>query len=51
MAVEAAKQLQPIWSLPTTKVAQFPEAYASAITRIRGIADQLGLTLPASMAV
>jgi propane monooxygenase small subunit len=51
MAVEAAKQLQPIWSLPTAKVAQFPEAYASAITRIRGIADQLGLTLPASMAV
>jgi len=50
LAVAAAKQLQPIWSLPTVKVAQFTDAYASSLGRIRTIASQLGLTLPASMA-
>jgi propane monooxygenase small subunit len=50
LAVKAAKHLQPIWSLPTAKVAQFPEAYASAVGRMRSIVGQLGLTLPACVA-
>lgn len=50
LAAAAAKQLQPIWSLPANKVAQFPEAYAAAVARISSIASQLGLTLPASLA-
>jgi propane 2-monooxygenase small subunit len=49
LAVKAAKNLQPIWSLPTVKVAQFADAYAAATERMRNIANQLGLTLPASV--
>jgi propane 2-monooxygenase small subunit len=49
LAVTAAKNLQPIWSLPHTKVALFPDAYATAVDRITGIANQLGLKLPASI--
>jgi len=49
LAVKAAKNLQPIWSLPTVKVAQFADAYAAANERMRNIANQLGLALPASI--
>jgi propane monooxygenase small subunit len=49
LAVLAAKNLQPIWSLPHTKVARFDAAYASAADRMQSIANQLGLTLPASI--
>lgn len=49
LAVHAAKNLQPIWSLPYTKVAQFEGAYASAVERMQTIASQLGLQLPASI--
>ena len=49
LAVTAARNLQPIWSLPHAKVAQFQEAYATAIDRITGISSQLGLKLPASI--
>lgn len=51
LAVHAGKNLQPIWSLPHTKVAQFPAAYADAVSRMKNIADQLGLELPASVSV
>lgn len=51
LAVAAAKNLQPIWSLPHAKVAQFQDAYATAVDRITGIANQLGLKLPASITV
>lgn len=50
LAANAAKNLQPIWSLPTVKIAQFPDAYASVVARMRSITGQLGLTLPASIA-
>jgi len=50
LAVTAAKNLQPIWSLPKTKVASFEDAYAAATNRVRTIAQQLGLTVPASIA-
>lgn len=49
LAADAARHLQPIWSLPHTKVAHFDEAYASAIERTQLIAAQAGLELPASM--
>lgn len=47
LAVAAAKNLQPIWSLPHAKVAQFDGAYAAAVERIQNITSQLGLKLPA----
>jgi len=49
LAVKAAKNLQPIWSLPTVKVAKFADAYGAATERMRNIANQLGLALPASV--
>lgn len=49
MAVVAAKNLQPIWSLPHTKVAQFESAYASVVERMQAITNQLGLQMPASI--
>lgn len=49
LAVNAAKNLQPIWSLPHTKVAQFSDAYANAVDRMQNIATQIGLELPASI--
>lgn len=49
LAAHAAKSLQPIWSLPHTKVAQFEGAYASAVERIQAIANQIGLALPESI--
>jgi propane monooxygenase small subunit len=50
LAVLAAKSLQPIWSLPRTKVAQFEGAYAAAVERVKAIAQQIGVALPASIA-
>ncbi|KQW66137.1 aromatic/alkene monooxygenase hydroxylase subunit beta [Methylibium sp. Root1272] len=49
LAVHAAKNLQPIWSLPRTKVAQFEEAYAAAVERMKAISQQIGVALPASL--
>lgn len=46
LAVNAAKNLQPIWSLPHNKVAQFSDAYFNAVARIQNITTQVGLTLP-----
>lgn len=49
LAVIAAKNLQPIWSLPKNKVASFEDAFAAAANRVRTIATQLGLPVPASL--
>ena len=49
LAVNAAKNLQPIWSMPHNKVAQFSEAYANAVARMQNIATQVGLKLPNSI--
>ncbi|WP_442975118.1 hypothetical protein, partial [Salmonella enterica] len=38
LAVIAAKNLQPIWSLPKNKVASFEDAFAAAANRVRTIA-------------
>lgn len=49
LAVKAAKNLQPIWSLPHNKMAQFSDAYVNAVARIQNIATQVGLKLPKSI--
>ena len=49
LALEAANQLQPIWSQPRVKVATFTEALAKAKNRISAIAVETGLTVPASI--
>jgi propane monooxygenase small subunit len=46
LAVEAANQLQPIWSQPRVKVGSFPDSYAAAENRINTILAQIGLSLP-----
>ena len=46
LAVEAAKQLQPIWSQPRVKVGSFADSYASADNRVGNILSQIGLNLP-----
>ena len=49
LALAAANQLQPIWSQPRVKVATFGEALAKAKNRIRAIATETGLTVPAAL--
>ena len=51
LAVNAAKNLQPIWSMPHNKVVQFSDAYANAVARMQNIATQVGLKLPKSITV
>jgi len=46
LMVEAANQLQPIWSQPRVKVGSFPDSYAAADNRVATILAQIGLSLP-----
>ena len=48
--MDAANRLQPIWSQPRVKVATFADALGHAKNRIKGIAKELGLTVPANLA-
>ena len=41
LAVKAAKNLQPIWSMPHHKMVQFSDAFASAVSRMQNIATQV----------
>ena len=50
LALDAANQLQPIWSQPRVKVASFADALAHAKNRIKAIASELGLKVPANLA-
>ena len=50
LALDAANHLQPIWSQPRVKVATFADALGHAKNRIKGIAKELGLTVPANLA-
>jgi propane monooxygenase small subunit len=50
LALDAANRLQPIWSQPRVKVASFSDALAHARNRIKGIAAELGLKVPANLA-
>ena len=49
LCLSAANHLQPIWSLPRVKVAQFSEALNHAKNRIRMIAAEVGFDLPKSL--
>ena len=46
LCIEAANQLQPIWSQPRVKVASFAEAYEAARNRVEAIMGQIGTELP-----
>ncbi|WP_371420269.1 aromatic/alkene monooxygenase hydroxylase subunit beta [Tardiphaga sp.] len=43
IATQAAMDLQPIWSLPRVKSAQFADAYSSALNRLQAIAAEIGI--------
>jgi propane monooxygenase small subunit len=43
IATQAAMDLQPIWSQPRVKAAQFADAYASAINRLQAIVSEIGV--------
>ena len=43
LAVEAANHLQPIWSQPRVKIAQFTDAVAQSYNRLRAIGAEIGL--------
>jgi propane monooxygenase small subunit len=43
LATEAAMNLQPIWSQPRVKTAQFAESYANALNRLQAIVQEIGI--------
>jgi propane monooxygenase small subunit len=43
-AVAAAQQLQPIWSLPTSKRAQFAGVFAAQLNRVNAICEGTGIS-------
>ncbi|WP_321939052.1 MULTISPECIES: aromatic/alkene monooxygenase hydroxylase subunit beta [unclassified Paraburkholderia] len=49
LALAAAKQLQPIWSIPHVKTAQFNDCLNSAIERAEMIAREIGVHFPSSI--
>src|ERR1700753_4154874 len=50
LALDAANHLQPVCSQPRVKVANFGDALGHAKNRIKGIAAELDLTVPADLA-
>ena len=50
LALSAALQLQPIWSQPRVKSANFQEAMDHAKNRLKSIASEVRLTVPATLA-
>jgi propane monooxygenase small subunit len=49
LASAAAKQLQPIWSIPHVKTAQFNDCLNSAVERAEMIAKEIGVAFPSSI--
>ncbi|MDD2862458.1 MAG: aromatic/alkene monooxygenase hydroxylase subunit beta [Acidiphilium sp.] len=49
LALDAAHHLQPIWSQPRVKVAQFPEALGVAKDRVRAIAAEIGFDVRSTL--
>ena len=49
LCLDAARQLQPIWSLPRVKVASFDDALAAAKGRVKALATEVGFDLPKSL--
>jgi propane monooxygenase small subunit len=46
LAIGAARHLQPLWSQPRVKVAQFTDAFDQARNRLKKIVTEIGLDLP-----
>lgn len=46
LCVDAAMQMQPIWSQPQVKRVQFVEAYEQAKNRVKAILSQINIELP-----
>jgi propane monooxygenase small subunit len=46
LCVKAANQLQPLWSQPRVKVAQFTDAFAAASNRVKAICEEIGIKAP-----
>jgi propane monooxygenase small subunit len=46
LASSAAKQLQPIWSIPHVKTAQFNDCLSNSIERAEMIAREIGIHFP-----
>jgi propane monooxygenase small subunit len=44
LAIDAARQLQPLWLRPRAKVAQFDDAFDGAKNRLRAIATEIGFS-------
>jgi propane monooxygenase small subunit len=49
LALDAAHHLQPIWSQPRVKIAQFPEALGVAKDRVRAIAAEIGFDVRSTL--
>jgi len=50
LSLDAANHLQPLWSQPRVKVVTFSDGLARAKNRVKGIAAELGLKVPANLA-
>ena len=50
LATSASRSLQPIWSEPSTKAAQFADSFASGQTRVKTIASEIDIALPVEIA-
>ncbi|NKJ45596.1 toluene hydroxylase [Burkholderia sp. SG-MS1] len=51
LAAQAAKHLQPIWSLPHVKVSQFSDCLSSSVERAEMIAKEIGIHFPLAVEV
>jgi propane 2-monooxygenase small subunit len=51
LALDAANHLQPLWSQPRVKVIAFTDAFSHSKNRLKAIAGELKLTVPAILTV
>jgi propane monooxygenase small subunit len=49
-AIEAARNLQPIWSQPSEKVVRFEDSLDRSRERFDGLTSEIGLTAPKEVA-
>lgn len=49
LATKAAQSLQPIWSEPSTKAVQFVDSFAAGKARLKTIASEIDIALPAEI--
>jgi propane monooxygenase small subunit len=49
LATKAAQNLQPIWSQPTSKPVRFADSFEAGKVRLKKIASEIGIDLPAEI--